>query len=71
MYYGAGMCNGNHLPENLPMVLLGDIGAKGGRHIKYSGDTPLANLHTTVLQNLGMRVEQLHDATGPLDLGGA
>jgi hypothetical protein len=68
IYYGAGMCNGNHVPENLPMVVIGDIGTKGGRHIKYSGKTPLANLHTTVLQRLGMRVERLHDATGPLDL---
>jgi hypothetical protein len=50
------------------MVVIGDIGTKGGRHIKYSGKTPLANLHTTVLQRLGMRVERLHDATGPLDL---
>jgi Protein of unknown function (DUF1552) len=68
IYYGAGMCNGNHVPENLPMVIAGDIGTKGGRHINYPGDTPLANLHTTVLQRLGMRVERLHDATGPLDL---
>lgn len=68
LYYGASMCNGNHVPENLPMVLVGDIGVKGGRHIKYSGDTPLANLHTTVMHRLGMKVEKLHDSTGPLDL---
>jgi hypothetical protein len=68
MYYGAGMCNGNHVPENLPLVLVGDIGVKGGRHIKYPGTTPLANLHTTVLHRLGMPVEKLHDSTGPLDL---
>jgi hypothetical protein len=68
MYYGAGMCNGNHVPENLPMVLVGDVGEKPGRHVKYPGTTPLANLHTTVLHKLGLRVERLHDATGPLDL---
>jgi hypothetical protein len=68
LYYGAGMCNGAHVPENLPLVLVGDIGAKPGRHVKYAGTTPLANLHTTVLHQLGLRVERLHDATGPLDL---
>jgi hypothetical protein len=68
LYYGAGMCNGNHLPENLPMVIAGDIGVPGGRHIKYPGDTPLANLHTRMLHRLGVRVEKLHDATGALDL---
>ncbi len=46
LYYGAGMSNGNHIPENLPMVLLGDLGVAGGRHIKYDSTTPLANLHT-------------------------
>jgi hypothetical protein len=70
MYYGASMCNGNHVPENLPLVLLGDIGVPGGHHIKYPSDTPLANLHTTVLHRLGLNVERLHDATGPLDLSG-
>jgi hypothetical protein len=68
IYYGAGMCNGNHLPENLPLVVVGDLGTPGGRHITYPGETPLANLHTTVLQRLGLRVERLHDATGALDL---
>jgi hypothetical protein len=68
LYYGASMCNGNHVPENLPMVLLGDIGVPGGRHIKYPGNTPLANLHTHVLHRLGLPIEKLHDSTGPLDL---
>lgn len=68
LYYGAGMSNGNHVPENLPMVLIGDLGVPGGRHFKYPGTTPLANLHTTVLHRLGLRIERLHDATGPLDL---
>ena len=67
LYYGAGMCNGNHVPENLPLVLVGNV-EKPGRHVKYPGTTPLANLHTTVLHKLGLQVERLHDATGPLDL---
>jgi hypothetical protein len=68
LYYGASMCNGNHVPENLPLLAVGDIGVPGGRHLKYPGSTPLANLHTTALHRLGMNVEKLHDSTGPLDL---
>jgi hypothetical protein len=68
LYYGAGMCNGNHVPENLPLVLVGDVRDQPGRHVKYPATTPLANLHTAVLHQLGMRVERLHDATGSLDL---
>ena len=70
MYYGAGMENGNHIPENLPLALIGDTGTSGNRHMKFALDTktPLANLHTTVLQRLGLRIEKLHDSTGALDL---
>ena len=44
------MSNGNHIPENLPMVLLGDLGVAGRPSHQVPGTTPLANLHTTVLQ---------------------
>jgi hypothetical protein len=70
IYYAGAMAEGNHLPENLPIVLAGGAagGLKGGRHLKYPGDTPLANLHVTVMQKMGMAVDQIHDSTGPLDL---
>ena len=32
------------------------------------GGTPLANLHLTVLEKLGMRLDRIHDSTGRLDL---
>jgi hypothetical protein len=67
LYYGAGMCNGNHVPENLPLVLVGNV-ERPGRHVRYPSTTPLANLHTTVLHILGLPVERLHDASGALDL---
>ena len=68
--YGAGMCEGNHRPENLPIVLAGGGAGqlKGGYHLRYPGDTPLANLHLTVLEKLGMRMDTIHDSTGTLDL---
>ena len=38
-----------HASKNLPIVLVGGgMGVKGGRHIKYADDTPLANLHLTL-----------------------
>ena len=67
---GAGMSDGNaHDPHNLPILLVGASGGqgKGGRHIRYSKGTPLANLHLTVLARLGVRVDRLGDSTGELN----
>jgi len=41
---------------------------KSGRHVRYPLDTPLANLHVTVLDKLGVPVDRLGDSTGRLDL---
>ena len=40
----------------------------GGRHLVYSDRdrTPLANLHVTLLDKLGVPVERMGDSTGPL-----
>jgi hypothetical protein len=38
--------------------------------VRYSADTPLANLHLTLLDRLGVPVESLGHATGPLPLEG-
>ena len=40
----------------------------GGRHIRYPENTPLANLHVTLLDKLGVPVEALGHATGKLRL---
>ena len=40
---------------------------KGGRYLRYAKGTPLANMHVTVLDKLGMKVEKLGDSTGRLD----
>ena len=39
-------------------------------HVRYASDTPLANLHLTLLDRLGVPVESPSHATGPLPLGG-
>ena len=45
-------------------------GGPGGRHVRYPAETPLANLHLTLLDRLGVPAESLGHATGPLPLGG-
>jgi len=67
--YGAGMSDSNaHDPRNLPIVLAGGgCGTiKGGRHLRFAKDTPLANLHLTLLDKLGVRADKLGDSTGEL-----
>jgi hypothetical protein len=71
LLYGYGMSEGNgHIPQNLPLVLAGGgAGAlKGGRHIKYPARTPLANLHTALLDKLGAPVEKFVNSTGRVEL---
>ena len=53
LYYGAGMAEGSHQPWNLPMVLVGGGAGqfKGGRHLRYPDEPPLANLHLSVLRS--------------------
>jgi hypothetical protein len=69
MIYGAGMSDSNaHSPFNLPILVLGGAAGqlKGGRHLKYPERTPLANLHVTLLDKLGVRVDRMGDSTGTL-----
>ena len=68
--YGSGMGNPNvHDHTNLPILVAGGTaaGMKGGRHIKYDEPTPLANLHLTLLDKAGIRLDKFGDSTGKLD----
>ena len=67
--YGSGMGNPNvHDHVNLPVIVAGGGGGlKGGRHIKYSEPTPLANLHLTLLDRVGVRMEAFADSKGKID----
>jgi hypothetical protein len=67
--YGCGISDGDrHYHDNLPVVLLGGGAGqiKGGRHLRYPGDTPVANLHMTLLGKMGVPGERIGDATGTL-----
>ena len=69
--YGAGLSDGNvHAHNNLPALLVSGQSAqiKGGRHLRYAEGTPIANLFLSVLDKLGVAVENLGDSTGRLEL---
>jgi uncharacterized protein DUF1552 len=70
MMYGTGMgdCNA-HDPRSIPLVLAGggSAGLKGGRHIRYAKETPLANLHLSLLDKFGVRLDRIGDSTSRLD----
>jgi Protein of unknown function (DUF1552) len=68
--YGSGMGDPNvHDHVNLPILVAGGgVGqVKGGRHIKYAAPTPLANLHLTLLEKVGVRLDAFADSTGKVE----
>ncbi len=68
--YGSGMGNPNvHDHTNLPTIVAGGAAGKmrGGRHIQYDKPTPLANLHLSLLNKVGVPMESFADSTGTID----
>jgi hypothetical protein len=68
--YGSGIGNPNiHDHTNLPILVAGGAAGKvtGGRHIKYAEPTPLANLHLTLLERVGVRMDAFADSKGKVD----
>jgi hypothetical protein len=65
--YGSGMGNPDvHDHVNLPILVAGGAAGriKGGRHVKYAEPTPLANLHLTLLDKVGVRLDSFADSKG-------
>jgi hypothetical protein len=67
--YGSGMGNPDvHDHINMPILVAGG-GTKrpgAGRHIHYKEPTPLANLHLTLLDKAGVRMDAFGDSQGKL-----
>lgn len=67
--YGSGMGNPNlHDHENLPTLVAGGAAGnmQGGRHLTYADATPLANLHLTLLEKVGVPLESFADSDGTM-----
>ncbi len=68
--YGSGIGNPNvHDHTNLPIIVSGGAagGMKGNRHIRFDDATPLANLHLTLLDKVGVDLDSFADSTGKVD----
>jgi hypothetical protein len=67
---GSGMGNPDiHDHVNLPALVAGGGSGKlkGGRHIRYAQRTPMANLHLTLLDKIGVHLESFGDSTGKIE----
>jgi hypothetical protein len=65
--YGSNMSNSDrHNNYPLPAVLVGGGAGKlkGGQFVELPAHTPLANLHLTVLNKVGIQQERFADSTG-------
>lgn len=68
--YGSGMGNPNvHDHINLPILVAGGAAGnmRGGRHLRYKEPTPLANLHLTLLDKVGVKLHSFADSNGKVD----
>jgi len=66
--YGSPISDGNsHSPDNLPIILVGGgAGAlRGDRHLRHDG-TLLPNMQLTLLEKLGVPIDQLGNSDGKL-----
>jgi len=68
--YGSGMGDPNvHDHDNVPTLVAGGAAGNmnGGRHIRYQKPTPLANLHLTLLDKVGVELDSFADSNGKVD----
>jgi len=67
---GSGMGNPDvHDHSNLPIVVASgaNTGIHGGRHISFQEQQPLANLHLSLLDSMGVHLESFADSSGRMD----
>ncbi|HYL73633.1 MAG TPA: DUF1552 domain-containing protein [Bryobacteraceae bacterium] len=68
--YGAALADGNrHSHEDLPTIMVGRGGGaiKSGRRIVSRKETPMCNLFLTMMDRMGVHVENFGDSTGRLE----
>jgi hypothetical protein len=64
--YGSNMSNSNlHNHDPLPTAIVGGWkSVKGGQHLRYPDQTPLANMLLTILDRAGVPEEKFGDSSG-------
>ena len=70
LLYGSGIGNPNiHDHTNLPTLVAGGraLGLKGNRHLRYQDPVPLANLHLSLLDRAGGKIDAFADSTGKIN----
>jgi hypothetical protein len=70
LLYGSGIGNPNiHDHTNLPIIVAGGsaTGMKGNRHLTFAKPTPLANLHLTLLDKVGVHLDKFADSNGKVN----
>lgn len=68
--YGSNLADGHeHSAKNLPLIVAGGGGGtiKQGREVQFGRDTTLSNLHLSMLQTIGVRIDRFGDSTGPME----
>jgi hypothetical protein len=68
--YGSGNGDGNrHNHDELPVLVAGKGGGTltTGRHVRYTRNTPIANLYLEMLDRMGTTVPTFGDSTGRLN----
>jgi hypothetical protein len=66
LMYGSNMSNSDrHNGYPLPTILVGGKVA-GGKHIDMPERTPLANVHLTMLNKIGIEEKSFGDSTGTI-----
>jgi hypothetical protein len=69
--YGSGISDGNkHNHDPLPVLLAGGACGQmqGGRHLRYNKHTQMSNLLLSMLDKLGVPMENFGDSTGKLEI---
>ena len=69
--YGSPMGNSNvHNHKRCPLILLGHGGGtiKGNVHLRAADGTPMANAMLSILQMVGLEIDQFGDSTKSMEL---
>lgn len=70
LLYGSGMGDPNvHDHQNLPILVAGGAAGnmRGGQHIRFGQPAPMANLHLTLLNKVGIDLDSFADSSGQMD----